>query len=50
MVSLAEEITSVRINAAEYVNNVLAEADKKDSATVAAVAELLSAYKSLVDM
>ena len=50
MVNIVEEIKLVRTNAAEYVNDVLADADKKDPATIAAVAELLNAYKLLVDM
>ncbi|HEO7946215.1 TPA: hypothetical protein VBN32_001453 [Streptococcus agalactiae] len=47
---MIEEIKSVRTDAAMYVKNVLAGADEKDPATIAAVAELIKAYKSLVDM
>lgn len=46
----SKEIQTVRTNASVYVNEVLKNADKKEPATVTAVAELLKAYKSLIEM
>ena len=50
MKPLSEEIKSVRTEAAMYIKNVLAGSDKKDPATIQAVAELMKAYKELVNL
>ncbi|ASB95789.1 TPA: hypothetical protein TU642_001450 [Streptococcus equi subsp. equi] len=46
----SEEIKIVRTKSSVYVNSVLDVADKKDPASVVAVAELLKAYKSLTEL